>query len=825
MFSSNTTQVSDGGYQISRSLRFNSADSAYLNRTPASAGNKQTWTLSVWVKRGSLSAFNPIFTAGPVSPRALVLLQSDNKLQVRQVDSTDTEVIKLVTTQVFRDPSAWYHIVVAQDTTQVTSSNRVKVYVNGTQVTAFDTATYPNQNISNLAINDALEHNYGRYVNSPSDGYLSAYLTETNFIDGQALTPSSFGETNAQTGVWQPKAYSGSYGTNGFYLNFSDNSNTTAATLGKDYSGNGNNWTPNNFSVTAGAGNDSLVDSPTSYGTDTGVGGTVRGNYCTLNPLTTTAGTYSQGNLRYLGNSASDRRSNGTISVSTGKWYWEVTLANAPATPRSSLSQYNAFGFGVSTSFNSTTSSNTVTDALVLEDSGYYKNFSGAQTDSGTAFLSGDVLSVAVDLDANTFTFRVNNTSLVTGTIGGTVGRELAPIIISYDGLRGIMDCNFGQRPFAYTAPSGFKALCTQNLPTPTIGATTATLANTFFAPALYTGNDGTQTVTTGIDMATSGALVWIKNRSANVGSILVDPVRGYTKNLESNSTRAEDTFSFITATSSTGFTMNTGSSAVNGGVAAGGPFAYVAWNWKANGAGTTNTAGSITSTVSANTTSGFSVVTYTGTGANATVGHGLGSIPKMMIVKRRSTADTWRVYQATIGNTRFLNLNETAAAGTASTVWNNTTPTSSVFSIGTDSAVNASTSTYVAYCFADVEGYSKFGSYDGNASADGPFVYCGFRPRYVMIKTTQNAFPWIVVDTARNTYNVMNAYLEPNTSDAEATNFAQSSIIDVTANGFKTRTSDDYTNVNGSSFIFAAFAEFPFKYSLARQDSICTHF
>ena len=292
MFASGkTSAASTGGYQISRSLRFNSADSAYLNRTPASAGSRTTWTWSGWVKRSTIGS--------SVYSTLLGALSGSNNFEMRFngdtldiYDSVSGVTWRLTTTQVFRDPSAWYHIVFNYNSTQATSSNRLALYVNGVQVTAFSTATYPSQN--NLSIfNSAIPQAIGAAL---TGDYSNGYMTEINFIDGQALTPSSFGETNAQTGVWQPKAYSGSYGTNGFYLNFSDNSNTTAATLGKDYSGNGNNWTPNNFSVTAGAGNDSLVDSPTSYGTDTGVGGTVRGNYCTLNPISTAGGTFTNGN-------------------------------------------------------------------------------------------------------------------------------------------------------------------------------------------------------------------------------------------------------------------------------------------------------------------------------------------------------------------------------------------------------------------------------------------------------------------------------------------------------------------------------------------------
>ncbi len=244
----------------------------------------------------------------------------------------------------------------------------------------------------------------------------------------------------------------------------------------------------------------------------------------------------------------------------------------------------------------------------------------------------------------------------------------------------------------------------------------------------------------------------------------------------------------------------------------------YVAWNWKANGSGSTNTAGSITSTVSANTTSGFSIITWTGNATQgASIGHGLGAVPALFIIKNRSTAGTnWPVKTNQLSTNSYLYLNSNGASASFAFFWPND-PTSSVIYLGSNSEVNGSGNSMICYAFAPVAGYSAFGKYTGNGSADGPFVYCGFRPRYVMIKDTQNTWPWIIVDTARNTYNTMNAYLKPNSSDAEATNFANSAIIDVTANGFKTRTSDAYTNTNGSTMIFVAFAEAPFKYALAR--------
>ena len=315
-----------GGYQIERSLRFNSADSAYMSRTPASAGNRKTWTWSGWVKRSKLGSEEILFACGSTASDTAfgqIIFGDDNTFRVNAYSLSWR-----TTTAVYRDVSAWYHFVVVFDTTQATAANRVKVYVNGQEVTAFGTSNNPTQN-TDYAINQNIQHTIGRYDLGGGGNYFNGYLTDINFIDGQALTPSSFGETDSDTGVWTPKAYTGSYGTNGFYLKFADNSGTTSTTLGKDSSGNGNNWTPNNFSVTAGAGNDSLVDTPTSYGTDTGAGGEVRGNYCTLNPLDKSqyVGAPTNGNLDVLnsGNFVEDRFV-GTVAVNSGKWYFETTI-------------------------------------------------------------------------------------------------------------------------------------------------------------------------------------------------------------------------------------------------------------------------------------------------------------------------------------------------------------------------------------------------------------------------------------------------------------------------------------------------------------------
>ena len=796
---------------ISKSLRFNSADSAYLNRSFASSGNRKTWTWSCWFKKvpRTSETYTYIFDCSDYATNTARINAVENSTDSFSFNDSSIS-LELVTTAVYRDPSAWYHIVVVLDTTQATSSNRAKIYVNGTQVTALSTATYPSQNADGLInyVGGSFLHKIGTYNGSTS--FFNGYMTEINFIDGQALTPSDFGMTDTATGVWIPKKYTGTYGGNGFYLNFKDSASTT--TIGYDYSGNGNNWTANNFSVTAGAGNDSLTDVPTPWvgysATNADSGGIVRGNYCTLNPLSTTTGTYSQGNLRFVG-ANSGKQSNGTIAVSTGKWYWEVTLASAPFSPRASNSDWSSFGFSLSTVFDGAFIVNS-SNAVVLADSGYYKNFSGSATDAGTAFSSGDVLAIAVDLDANTFTFYRNNSQLVTGTIGGTAGRELVPCQSSYSSAYGLMDCNFGQRPFAYTPPSGYKSLVTTNLPTPpnNIGATATTQANDYFNTVLYTGT-GSSLGVTGVGFQPD--FVWIKERAGAADHGLYDAVRGVQKQLESNNTDAETTETTgLTAFNTDGFTvgalaqLNTNTDT------------YVAWNWKANGAGSSNNAGTITSTVSANTTAGFSIVTYTGNGTSgATVGHGLGATPRMMIFKQRGGTTSWPVYHSSLTSANYaLFLNLTIAEDGPNTAYfNNTAPTSTLFTLGNLAGINGSGNTFVAYCFAPVAGYSAFGSYVGTGTSDGPFVYTGFRPAFILVKVTSTTgYDWYLMDAKRPGYNVISNRLFPNLDIAEAT--TGDAQLDFLSNGFKLRSGNSNA---AQTYIYAAFAEFPFKYSLAR--------
>jgi hypothetical protein len=413
--------------------------------------------------------------------------------------------------------------------------------------------------------------------------------------------------------------------------------------------------------------------------------------------------------------------------------------------------------------------------------------------------------------------FYKNGTLQGTGnyTWTGTDSVGSRVVVDSLDST-GAWQMNFGQRAFAYTAPSGFKALCTTNLPTPTIGATSTTLANKYFDVKTYLANASTQTIT-GIGFQPD--MFWGKRRDASATHNIVDAVRGVTKYLYSNLTDAEGTWTDkVTAFTSDGFSLGadtTGTGQVNFVNNA----TQVAWLWNAGGSNATNTSGTITSTVRANTTSGFSIVTYTGNGtAGATVGHGLGVAPSMVITKGRDSvvgATNWKVYHSSLGNTKNLNLNLTNAEATSSTVWNNTTPTSTVFSLGSNGDLNGSTATYVAYCFAPVAGYSAFGSYTGNGSSDGPMIFTGFRPRYVMVKRTDaSGNEWEIRDTARDSYNSgTSARLWASSSASELNDFP----ADILSNGFKPRSTGTNSNGSGATYIYMAFAESPFKYSLAR--------
>lgn len=787
------------GYNLTRSLRFRSSATAYLSKTVSGVGNQQKYTYSGWIKRGLLSGqdftlfgswtdvnnYTVIYFANAASTMRIVTL------------SGGTAIVNLQSAAVFRDPSAWYHFVVSVDTTQATAANRVRFYVNNVQNTSFVTnTTQPSQNANILmGVIRGVGYDIG-------GDYFDGYLAEVNFIDGQALTPSSFGSTNTLTGVWQPARYTGTYGTNGFYLPFTDNSALTTSSnvgLGKDFSGNGNYWTTNNISITAGVTYDSMTDVPT-------LTSATAANFAVLNPINKgTNQTIAGGNLT---NTASGHGTVlTTIGVTSGLWYGESTLTAS-----------GAGGIGFTINQAAENSYGEIAGKWWCYDNGgnfVIINQTSAASYS-TRFSAGQVWQWAIDAANGKLWIGVNNAWLnsTNGTTGNpatganptftfTAGTLIWPIL---ENAGVTWNANFGQRPFSYTPPTGYVALNTYNLPTSTI-----VKGNTVMDATLWTGNNTSRSIANAAPFKPD--LVWIKSRSNAEWNILFDSVRGTGKSIYSNASNAEVTNAgsgYVSAFNSDGFSV-VGGSTDSANVNATG-YTYVGWQWQAGqGSSSSNTSGSITSTVSVNASAGFSVVTYTGTGANATVGHGLGVAPQLVILKDRATANRWLVYHTSLGATQGIYLEDTLAAGTSSTFWNNTAPTSSTVSVGTWSY----SGNQVMYCWTPIAGFSAFGSYTGNGSADGPFVYTGFRPKYVLIKRTDTAGNyWRVWDSTRATYNAGLPVLYPNVSDAED---SVTDVYDLLSNGFKLRTSAAGTNASSSTYIYAAYAENPFKNSLAR--------
>lgn len=761
------------GYNIQRSLRFRSSASAYLSRTPASSGNRQKWSISFWVKRGKLGSpesypFGIQYNDG-TNHQFIFAFTAGDQIGIDMITGGSYDA-DMKTLAVFRDPSAWYHIVLAIDTTQATAANRVQLWVNN-QAQSFQgyntTLTYPAQNY-NTAWNVG---SYSNQIAQANGGYFDGYLAEVNFIDGQALTPSSFGQTDAITGVWTPKKYTGTYGTNGFYLNFSDN--TSATTLAYDKSGNSNNWTPNNISTTAGATYDSMTDVPT-------LTSSTAANYCVINAVsngygTTAALVPTNGNLDFSDATTTNKTCVGSMTAPSGKWYFELTCTST-----------GIYSVGL-------LDKQTNNESFYRNNGAYSSSFGGGATTGYSSWTNGDVIGVAWDADAGKLWFAKNNTWQSGSPSAGTsptntftAGLSLFPDIFT-DNSAGTKSgsFNFGQRPFSYTPPTGFVALNTFNLPTPTIPA-----GNKYMDATIYTGNGTSQSVVNAAGFQPD--FVWIKLRNqAGDYHNLFDSSRGIYNRLFSNDTGAENTNNqTLTAFNSNGFSVgsngNVNTNAIN----------IVGWQWKESA------------------TAGFDIVTYTGNGtAGRTVSHSLGVAPSMIIVKGRSNVDNWQVGHTSVGWNGFLYFNLTNAYTATSSAWNNTAPTSTVFSLGSDTRSNGSGTTYVAYLFAEIAGFSAFGSYTGNGSADGPFVYCGFRPKYILQKRTDVSGDWRIMDTSRGTYNIVGPELQANMADAEYTE----NDFDIVSNGFKLRNNIAPINANGGTYIYAAFAENPFKYSNAR--------
>jgi hypothetical protein len=789
-------------YTVDYSARFNDNDSAHLYRTPSSASNRNTWTISAWVKLGSGVLVNsiPIWGAGQLTGSTktdrLLIRNHDanapNEANIEFVSWNGSNQFQRRSVFKLRDFSSWYHIVAVVDTTQSTASDRVKVYVNGVELTEFHLSVNPSQNY-NTATNDTVFQSVGSRRDNVSSTlfYYDGYLADVVLVDGAALTPSSFAED--KNGVWVPKDVSGlTFGTNGFLLDFSN-----SAALGTDVSGNGNNFTSSGLTSS-----DQMPDTPTN-------------NFPVMNPLFG-QGTMKEGNLyASIAGGSNSRGQTSTFGAKTGKWYVEMSyLSDTWTVPR------NLFGIVPADQIDTYV---ILTDGIAYYgDGGLY--YPGAVS-YGASYGAGDILGIAVDLDNDEITFYKNGVSQ--GTITAYTLRDTEYLFGNWFTVAATVkvvfnfgqDSTFGGREtaggnsdqngigdFKYAVPSGFLALCTANLPEPTIGPNSDTTSDENFNTVLWTGDGNSSRAITGVGFQPD--FTWTKTRSATYGHVLYDAVRGGTAALFINTSTEQDPYAngVISSFDSDGFTVASGSSS-NVVVNQSGQN-YVAWNWKGNGSGVTNNDGTVTSTVSVNQDAGFSIITYPYGAGSA--GHGLGAIPDFLIYKERSpNTNSWYVWHKDLsGSDYFLYLDNTGAESNPyGDIFNLTSTT-----FGSNLGLTGRTG--VAYAFVEVESFSSFGKYTGNGSADGPFIYTGMRPAWILIKRTDaSGNGWNLYDNKRDTYNVADAYIQPNTSGAEGT----FTTLDILSNGFKIRSTNSAYNTSGATYIYMAFAEMPFKYSVGR--------
>ena len=830
IFASNiiTSDSALGSAVIQRSLRFNSSDNTRLTRTPSSNGNKRTWTISFWIKRSApTTALNGLMVSGTNNPDTIIKLDS-GRFEISRYGGGYTN--RVTASATLPDFSAWYHLVGAVDTTQSTAANRVRLYINGTEVTDFDNSSYPSENYEYPEMNDTGNAvKIGHHNTGGTPQQLDAYLAEFNFIDGQQLDPSYFGFTDPQTGIWMPKRYEGTYGTNGFNLDFSDNSSTS--TLGIDKSTNGNDFTASNFSV-----GDSSLDSPSN-------------NFSTLRYYTgpaSSGSSLSQGDLKFITGSSGSARNLNRMGISTflptsGKWYVEVRALDSNG--------QNFIGVG-SYQVEILQTANNTRYAFVYTDGDKYVRTAGSESIAtyAASYTQNDIIGIYVDMDASTplVSFSKNgqwangsgswNQSTPTSyiTLGDTFftestgGHSGIGFIVSSGsgGTSATYQFNFGQDStfsglttaggnkddrgigdFKYPVPSGALALCSVNLP---LTAPSIVRPQKHFGALLYTGNGSSGHRISGLEFKPDFA--WVKRRDSGANHGIYDVVTGVTSFLRADQDNPQDSnLSHLSSFNEDGFTLgadtyqNTNSAT------------YVAWCWKAGGAAVSNSDGSITSSVSANQEAGFSIVTWTGSGADASIGHGLGKKPKVLFVKNRSASDNWKVWfkGVTTDDSYSFQLDTSGENYSGSDKWynqpNGNDTTTTTFGVSNDGATNRSGELFVSYCWAEIPGYSKFGTYRGNGQSEGKFVDCGFRPAFLIIKRVNAARNWMIFDNKRDPDNPVQTFLEADQSSADAT---LNGGVDFLSNGFKCITSDTDVNANdtsgGDTYIYMAYAEQP---------------
>jgi hypothetical protein len=819
-----------------QSLRVNAGDSLSraFGATPTSA---TTMSFGGWVKFSD-QHYQNFFSAtlgGSGVAQGFMRLDSNLKFNIDSWTGS-AYYFNYLTTRVFRDTSAWYHIWVQIDTTDGTVADRVKIYINGVRETAFDSPTHIAGGSSSVV---AWNTNTTHYIGNTNATYaLGGYIADWWFLDGQDVSPvDTVGEF--KNGVFIPKEYSATFGNKGFHLKFDQVGVGTASTstIGADTSGNTNHWTSSGIV----ASDCDMPDSPEL-------------NWCTLNPLDNGGGganTLSEGNLKAISSGNTWKHTRSTFTIPDGSWYCEFVAT-------SGIGNGNTF-FGIIPQHDALPTSfigSTATAWAYSSNSYWYNNNSAGgrgASGSGASWATGIVIGLTFDGSTLKF-YRENSLEI---TIGSIPSAEYAIGVALFASDAGVI--NFGQDPtfagvmdsstsaktpsnsgagtadsegngkFFYAPPSGL-ALCTANLPEPTIGPNSGTneQSDDYFNTVLYTsdniGADGTQNVT-GVGFKPDW--VWLKNRTSNSTShTLYDSNRGTGRHnspdLNTGEVGLNSAFGYLGTFgqadgTADGFVLRGGST--NSNYVAQSTDAYASWNWKSNGGVTsTLTDGSINTTVQVNATAGFSIMTFVSDNQNGTtLAHGLGVAPAWFIIKDRDEDNAFYHYHKGLGSGKFTSWGAgslgTGAPEASTTVWGNTDPTSTLITVGIGNMSFDNGHNIVAYAFAEVESYSRFGTYTGNGSADGTFVYLGFRPAFFMTKRTDATANWVSVDTAQNPYNVTNAGIQMTTNLAQGTGYAN----DFLSNGMKIRVSGATVNASGGTYIYMAFAEAPFKYANAR--------
>ena len=805
---------SSSGFNIDNSSRFNGT-SSIMSKTFGSAGNRRTFTISCWVKKCKLVANQFLFFSGAGATYGDLHFKDNDQLQFASEISGSGTVYNLVTNRKFRDPSAWYHIVIGVNTTLGTAASRVDFFINGVEETSFATETYPSQNLDTTWSN-SVSHEVGAYDSSQTaSNFFSGYIADFHFIDGTYDSGSGgdngaspFGEVDEDSGIWKPKKYSGAYGTNGFFLEFKQTGDSANASgYGADTSGNGNHLGINGFGP-----HQKTTDTPTN-------------NFCTMDPLSEYGITFTNGNLGVQG------ASNSGYSVATanmevpklGKWYYEVEVDVMGGTNHEYLGikrddlklQANAYDLHSSTCqlYQSTDGSN----------GAFRDESSTTATATALRHSAGDIIMVAIDQGSDKMWFGKNGTwydddATTDGDPANGTNPTCTPNnaytwhIFSGGGANEVKYLyNFGNPPFTissgnsdaagygnfeYAVPSGFYALCTKNIATydpPTIDDGSA-----YFQTASYTGNATNRTITNDGNSDLQPDLVWFKNRTGGgFNHYIYNSTTGVGKNLRPDIPDAEGADAGqILAFNSDGFNLK------NSGATNGNGNGIVAWQWNANdGTTSSNTDGSATSTLQVNSTSKFSIITFNSATNGTTFGHGLGVKPGFAMLKDRESGSSWYTFFPIVqGSNQSSAIDGTGAFGTVSGFSDFST---SLFTVGT-----AAGNDQIAFMWGNVQGYSKAGQYPSNDNADGPMVYTGFSPAWIILKNVGAGTNWRIYDRYRDGYNGGNQFFEANSGDAED---SATSELDFCSNGFKLVGAEGDINYNADTIDYFACARNPF--------------